>query len=105
MVRLCLFFLLSEPLLNIMFFTLNLNVCYFDFHDFPNYTLIRNFYLSHTFERLLGMKTKVQHLCFVCFGVKCFLKNIFGIFWCLVGTKIMVNENHFQFDRKIFFNF
>jgi hypothetical protein len=24
---------------------------------------------------------------------------------CLVGAKIMVNENHFRFDRKTFFNF
>jgi hypothetical protein len=26
-------------------------------------------------------------------------------FWYLVGIKIVVNENYFQFDRKIFFNF
>jgi hypothetical protein len=39
------------------------------------------------------------------FDVKYFMKNIFGIFRYLIGEKIMVNENHFQFDRKNFFNF
>jgi hypothetical protein len=34
---------------------------------------------------------------FVC---KMFLKNIYDIFQCLVGAKIMVNENHFSFDHK-----
>jgi hypothetical protein len=33
------------------------------------------------------------------------VKNIFGIFQCLVGVKIMVNGNYFQFDHKIYFNF
>jgi hypothetical protein len=44
-------------------------------------------------------------LCSVCFGVKCFLKNYFGIFRRLVGAKIIVSENYFQFDRKSLFNF
>jgi hypothetical protein len=33
------------------------------------------------------------------------MENDFGILRCLVGAKIMVNENHFQFDGKNFFNF
>jgi hypothetical protein len=41
----------------------------------------------------------------VCFGVKSFLKNVFSIFRCLVGEKIMVNKNYFQFDSKSLFNF
>jgi len=41
----------------------------------------------------------------VCFGVKYFLKNVFGILRCLVGAKIIINENHFQFDHKYFFQF
>jgi hypothetical protein len=36
------------------------------------------------------------------FCEKCFLKNVFGILRYLVGAKIMINENHFQFDRKSF---
>jgi hypothetical protein len=46
-----------------------------------------------------------NHLYYICFGVKYFLKNVFGILKCLVGVKIIVNGNHFQFDRKSFFNF
>jgi hypothetical protein len=45
------------------------------------------------------------NLCSVCFGVKWFLENDFGILWCLVGVKMMVNEKHFWFDYKTFFNF
>jgi hypothetical protein len=33
------------------------------------------------------------------------MENDFGILRCLVGAKIMVNENHFRFDHKTFFNF
>jgi hypothetical protein len=33
------------------------------------------------------------------------LRFDFGILRCLVGARIMVNENHFRFDRKSFFNF
>jgi hypothetical protein len=33
------------------------------------------------------------------------MENDFDILWCLVRAKIMVNENHFRFDRKTFFNF
>jgi hypothetical protein len=45
------------------------------------------------------------YLCFVCYIEKCLLKNVLGIFRCLVEAKIMINENHFQFDRKSSFNF
>jgi hypothetical protein len=44
-------------------------------------------------------------LCSVCFSVKYFLENDFGIFRCLVRAKIIVNKNYFQFDRKSLFNF
>jgi hypothetical protein len=49
--------------------------------------------------------TKYFWLMLRLFGVKWFLENNFGILRCLVGAKIMVNENHFRFDRKTFFNF
>jgi len=39
------------------------------------------------------------------FQRKMFSEKDFGIFWYLVGAKIMVNKNHFQFNRKSFFNF
>jgi len=54
---------------------------------------------------LFYINTHISNLCSVCFGVKWFLENDFGILRCLVGAKIMVNENHFRFDHKSFFNF
>jgi hypothetical protein len=51
-----------------------------------------------------SIKVNYLILCSVCFDVKYFSENVFGIFWCLVGAKIMVNRNHFLFNRKSLFN-
>jgi hypothetical protein len=40
-------------------------------------------------------------LCFVCFGLKWFLKNNFGIFQCLVGAKIIVNWKMISIWQKM----
>jgi hypothetical protein len=47
-----------------------------------------------------------KYVCSVCLGVKCFLKNIFCIFRCLIQPKMMIiNGNHFHFDPISLFNF
>jgi hypothetical protein len=56
-------------------------------------------------EKLTYVPFFFFYLCSICFGVRCFLKNIFSIFQCLVAAKIIVNKNNFQFDRKSLFNF
>jgi hypothetical protein len=42
----------------------------------------------------------------VCFNEKCFLKNIFPIFWYyLIRPKIVIKPNIFSVDQKKSFNF
>lgn len=80
----------------------NLNLC----------KISREICVSHTHVVRLWWKMKIIRnwisliLCLLlCFGYKMFSEKYFCHFRCLVGVKLMVNENHFQFDRKSLFDF